>query len=579
MVIKKNLIFPETTEIEKLSKNAGITNAEATILYNRGITTVEQADKLLEMSERDMHNPLLMADAKKAAETILEYIDNHSKIVVYSDYDADGWGGAVVGYEMITRLGGDVAVYTNTREQGYGMCISGVDEILDKYPDVKLIVTADNGIVAFTGIDYAISKGLQVVVTDHHQPSEDGHLPNAIASVNPHRKDDTYPCKYLCGAAVLWKVLSICYYMKGISYKEANAELDVVALATVADVVPILDENRVIVKNGLKMITNEVRTQWKIFKDAFCGGYPIIEVETKTIGFSFGPCINAMSRMRGTIKIPINLFTMNVEEPDMIVLANEMEKVNSERKIVTRSCTDAAIAIVENFALYNRKVMVVYADEFYEGVVGLVAGRLRELYNRPTFALVRQLDGSYRGSGRSIKDFHMKKNLDIIAVKHPGLLLGFGGHALACGLTVAHGKIADFISAVEAEAESLPDENVENIRVDFCFNNLTKSGITLSLFNSIKNISPYGASFEEPVIVIKECIPKKIELMGNEKQHISIKFDNFSLISWNSAKYLKRNLDGTVDLAITSVNAVGNLEKDEYDLKLMVDATNLKLNY
>ena len=245
MEVQKRYILPlddasVRDEVERIAARERISVLEASILYNRGLRAHLEIEETMRISLDNMIDPRLMKDAMNAAKHILAAIDAGEKICLYSDYDCDGFGAGVVGYEMMSKgLGADMFIFTNTRDMGYGMNKEDIDKLLAKHPDTKMIVTADNGVVAFEGVEYAKSLGLKVVITDHHQPDVSGKLPDALAVVNPHRFDESYPYRQLCGTGVLWKVLSICYNLKGIPAKQANDLLDIVAVATVADVVPI----------------------------------------------------------------------------------------------------------------------------------------------------------------------------------------------------------------------------------------------------------------------------------------------------------------------------------------------------
>ncbi len=378
MELKKKFVCPIADEeiykkILDFASKTGLTVLEAAILVDRCVDFGE-VNELLGMSIDNLYDARLMLDLFKAVKAIVKRIKNGDTICVYSDFDCDGWGAAVVGHSMIRDMGGKVNVFTNNRSMGYGICKEGIDMIMSQWPDTKLILTADNGIVAFEAIEYANSLGLEVIVTDHHQPDAFGRIPNAYAVVNPHRADDTYPYENLCGTAVLWKVLSVCYSMMGIPVKRANLYLDIVAIATVADVVELRSENRIIVHHGLKMVSNNCRPQWKIFKEVFSDYSKIETVDTRTVGFTFGPAINAISRMTGDIGPAIEAF-MTDDEDKIREIVTSLKLVNKERKVLTEDLTNAAM--VEADAQTDLPICIIFNEEFYDGVVGLVAGRVR----------------------------------------------------------------------------------------------------------------------------------------------------------------------------------------------------------
>lgn len=570
MEIKKMFCYPDEAEVEKLSVDANISKLEASIFINRGINTPKEVEVFMDKNISSLHNPLEMKDSRVAADTICKHIRADNHIVLYSDYDADGWGAAVVGHKMFTKMGAKIDIFTNIRDMGYGAKPEGIDMILEKWPDTKLIVTADNGIVAYEAIDYAISKGIEVVVTDHHQPASDGVLTNATANVNPHRQDDEYPCKALCGAAVLWKVLSICYVMMGIPSPMAYELLDVVAVATVADVVPLVDENRIIVRHGLKMISDDSRPQWKAFKKVFGDFKPIITVDTRTISFSFGPGINAMSRMKGTIREVIDMFTGSHNEDELMAIAERIKSVNEERKVITKDYTNAAMIMAD--ARDDLPVLVLNHEELFEGVVGLVAGRVRETVNKPTIVLTKDENGNWRGSGRSIDGFPIKDVLDDIQNEKP-IIMTYGGHAQACGLTIADENLKEFTDMMIERASKLPEEAfIRKINVDYV---IREGEMNNNIFDIIRNLEPYGNSFEDVTIMVRDIYPKEVRTMGSNQQHVSFKCNGFTITSWYGAC----NVDMERVDDIVSVSAVGRLERDDWGIKLFADPTEFIVEY
>jgi len=568
MELMKRFLYPlgqpeVKREVEEIASKTGLSILESAVFYNRHITDIEEIGKTLDKSIDDLQDARLMEDGVLAAETIMESIENGEEILLYSDYDADGWGSSVVGYNMFKELGSAVHLYSNTRNMGYGICVDGVDKVLAMYPNIKLIVTADNGIVAFEGIDYAISKGLKVVVTDHHQPDASGKMTNAIANVNPHRKDCKYPFKQLCGAAVLWKVLSICFFIKGIPFKHVNRYLDIVATATVADVVELTGENRVICHHGLKMISENCRIQWKVFKDVFSDYNRIEAVDARTIGFSFGPAINAISRMQGSIQKAVNAF-LTEDESKIREIVNELKVVNKERKLLTADFCNIAMQEAELQADYP--IIIINNTEFFEGVVGLVAGRVKEAVNKPVIVLTDGHNNNWRGSGRSIADYHIKEALDAIQAE-TGLMQGYGGHSQACGLSVSNENLEDLKFALINHASDIPAEAfVKKVVIDY---EAKESEIDQHFFDKIKNLEPFGNGFRDPIIGIKDFIPEEIKFIGSDNQHIVLKGKHFDVVSWYGAVSVAKGVP-------SSFTVSGRLERDEYGIKLMVEPEDIQ---
>jgi single-stranded-DNA-specific exonuclease len=566
MEITKKFVYPlgekEVSEkVDELMAKTGLSKLEAAILVNRNVK-LEEVDELINSSVDDLIDPRLMKDAVKAADVIVDAIKNHKKICLYSDYDCDGWGAAIVGYKMIKEMGGDVEIFINKRSMGYGISAEGVDMVMKKWPDTKVILTADNGIVAFDAIEYANNIGLDVVVTDHHQPDAMGRIPNALAVVNPHRADDTYPYENLCGSGVLWKVLSICYYKMGIPAKRANTYLDIVAIATIADVVELRGENRIIVYHGLKMVSNDCRIQWKIFKDVFSDYNKIDTVDTRIVGFSFGPAINAISRMTGEITPAVEAFMID-DETKIRAIVNNLKVVNKERKILTEDFTNAAMMEAELQA--DLPICIINNEEFFDGVVGLVAGRVREIINKPTLVFTKE-NGVWKGSGRSIPGYHIKDALDVVQ-QETGLMVAYGGHSQACGVSVTDENMIDFRMAMLESADKIPmDAFIKNVIIDY---DADISEIDNHFYDRIKNLEPFGNSFEEPMIGIRNFVPKEVKFIGSENQHLVLKGETFDVISWYGAKVVENGIP-------SSFTVCGRLERDNFGIKLYVEPENIQ---
>lgn len=499
--------------IKRKGEGSNITDK---ILSIRGIK-----DKNLFLNGKisDLHDISLLNDGVKAVEIIKKAIAEEELIVIYSDYDVDGASGASVAYLMLKECGANVYYYTNNRfSQGYGMCLSGLDEILSIHPDIKLILTIDNGIVAYDAIDYAKSKGIEVVVTDHHEPGD--KLPGADAVVNPKRLDSTYPFDGICGAVVVWKVLRELYENK----KDANKYLDILAIATVGDVVPLVDENRIIVKEGLKLLRDDKRLSLKILRE-----------ETKTtdisshftLGFVYGPIFNAISRLGGDINLVIE-FLVSKDEDFIRDAVTTLINYNEERKALTDIQLEESERVLSEKGI--KEVIVLYDETFHEGIVGLIAGRLKEKYNRPTIILTKAENGNIKGSARSIEGFHLKENLDIIA----STLLGYGGHALAAGLSLSPENLNIFEEKMIKLAKATLTED-DYIKKFYFIDTLSEKDINLKLIDELNQLEPYGAGFEKPLIKLKDFNVKRCFVMGQKKEHIKLMGNSISIIAWRQA--------------------------------------------
>jgi single-stranded-DNA-specific exonuclease len=527
--LKKRWIYSKK-KIEELKQDrrlTGISDIVLQILVNRGYTKPEQIESFLYGSMDNLHDTRLMADAEKAVAIIKESIEAGELMVNYSDYDSDGVNSAVVMTDLLRKAGGKVEFYTNNRfTQGYGMMPSGVDEILEKYPETKLIITTDNGIMAFDGVKRAIERGLKVVITDHHEQGDT--LPDAHAVVDPKRKDCEYPFKGLCGAGVAFKLMMLLYWEMELPLETVYETLDIVALATVGDIVPLVDENRILVQEGLKLMRENKRDVFRIFQEV-TGAKEI--TAHWTIGFVYVPMINAIGRLDGDPRRAIEMFFSEDEQEikDSILYLKEK---NEERKGMTETMCNRAEEIIAEKGL--KKVIVVYDDSFHEGIVGLIAGRLKEKYNRPTFVFTKNHDGLLKGSARSIDNFHLKDSFNR-AKEH---MVGGGGHAKAAGLSIRLDQLEGFEKAMNDIADEwlTDDDFIKKYHVDSTLNANT---IDISVVDDLKELEPFGESFPKPILVLDNFKAKKPFYMGDEKQHVKLLHDNISLIMWRESERYK----------------------------------------
>lgn len=530
-----------------------------TILANRGIVSKKDKNMALYADISMVHDPHLLKDGEKAAKKIASHVKAGSLIAFYSDYDADGFGALVTGVKLLQKLGANVVYYTNSREIGYGANKRGVEELLSKYPDIKLVITADNGIVAFEAVDILNSKGIDVVITDHHKPLKTGELPNAAAVVNPQRLDDTYPFKGLCGAGVVWKIMMLVYYYMGKPVSDTYELLDIVAFSTVGDVVPLLDENRIIVKHGLKMINNDCRPEWPLLKrvnSAF--NITIGEIDSRTLAFTFVPQVNACSRLLGSIEDPIEIF-LNPDPKVKEEKANYIKSVNDERKVLTNDQTERANTLCQD--MDGCPVVLINSSLFTDGLVGIIAGRLKETFWAPAIVLTEDAiePGILKGSGRSIEGFPMKDILDEIQ-EESGLLEKYGGHDMACGLSIKRENIEEFRRALCLKAIDRLTPRDYNKKVFVDVDIYDDSSIALIL-DALKELEPYGQGFPEPIARIKNFTPKEIKRKGVDGQHILLEGENITVIAWNGAEEWEEN--GSPQC----VTAYGRLSVSSFDGK------------
>ena len=495
---KEKFIMPnyskeDLDKLEELKKELPYNEEIIRILYTRGYKTVDDIDIFLNSNINYMNDASLLRDADKFVEILRKAIENNWLIVNYTDYDADGCCSAGVLLRSVRNIGGNIVYYTNNRFiGGYGMNVNGVKLLVEKYPDVKLIITTDNGISSHEAVEYAKSLGIIVIVTDHHEVSinEDGsqNLPKADAVVDAKRKDEIYPFDGMCGCGLIFKLMLYYYWATGEDVKYIYSLLDIVALATQSDVVPLQNENRIFIKEGLKLMNKDSRLCFELLKHE-CG---ILKVDEVTLGFSFGPAINALGRIEGCIDKAIDFLTIDDEEY-LIKTAKELVKINEYRKEISNEQQEIATEEIEkNGEIPN--VIVSYREDYHEGVIGIVAGRLKERFNRP--AIVLSPSGSdehgriWKASARSLHPVHMYESLK----KLSSYLITFGGHEMAAGFSMYEDQIEPFKKAFNELLEGI--EFKKEILIDAILDAKT---LDLERLEELELLKPFGEGFPKPL--------------------------------------------------------------------------------
>lgn len=495
------------TFTEKMLDMAGIPEEERDIFLKGNLSHIERGTEMI--------------DADKAIKILKEAIAKKEKIIVYTDgNDSDGAAGGAIAVMMLREFGADVDFYSNNRfSQGYGMCVSGVEEILETHPDAKVILTVDNGVSAVEAVAFAKEKGLTVVVTDHHDVPET--LPDADAIVNPKRKDCPSTFKQICGATVVWKVLRELYQ----DITEANKYLDIVAIGTVGDVMPLVNENRIMVKEGLRLLNNESRFSLKLLKEMT----ETAKVDaTNTLGFLYVPIVNAVGRVGGNINPVIEMY-MSDDEVFLRAKIEEFIELNTQRKGITEIQTEQIDATIdpENIPHF----ILAYSPDLHEGIVGLIAGRLKEKYNRPTIVLTKAENGDLKGSARSIEGFDMKENLDLCK----DLLGGYGGHPMAAGLSLKEENLDALRDRlIQLAKDTLTEDDLA--KKYYYLDSYKESDITVDLVEEIGMLEPYGPGFPKPLLRLTDFQVNRVFQMGANKDHLKLVGNNISVIGWRQAK-------------------------------------------
>ncbi len=535
-------------EIAALSRATGISMPAAKVLWKRGVQTPQAVSRFLHPNIDDCHDPFLLADMAKAALRVRDAITRRDKILLYGDYDVDGTSSIVILHTVLKLAGADVAYHVPHRIlEGYGMRGEVVDQA--RADNVNLIISVDTGIRASAVVERANAHGIDVIVTDHHLPEE--ALPPALAVINPNRPDCNYPEKNLCGAAVAWKLAHA--IMKQLEWPEARRKtmlaslLKLVAIATVADVVPLTGENRIIVKHGLEGLKDPRNPGLKALFEV--AGIRIgIPPSARQVGFQIAPRLNAAGRMDHASNV-IELFLSN-DEAKVQSIARKLDELNKERQQTEAEIRDTILAACEQVPVTDEQAGLVFSGAgWHQGVIGIVAGRLAERYSRPVFVLSEDPEtGEAHGSGRGPAIFHLLDAMESMA----GVFTRFGGHRQAAGCKLKIENIADFRMRFQSFAASklTPEDLVPIIDCDAV---VTLDELTDESAAEVLSLAPFGNSNPVPVFAIQRAKVARPPQVKNEKHlfmHIAQNGVAKMVKGWSMADRLDdAPLGGTIDVA------------------------------
>lgn len=501
---KWELYKADEQEVKKIEEK-GINKLLATILVNRGITEEEQIRIFLNPTRADFYNPYLMPDMEKAVERIIEAIDKKQKVIIYGDYDVDGITSVTVLKSYLEERGLNVDYYIPNRlEEGYGLNKLAVEKIAEqKY---NLMITVDCGISAIEEVKYAKELGLEVIVTDHHEPGEE--IPDAIAVVDAKRKDNQYPCRNLAGVGVVFKLTQAISKRLNIDEKEHLKYLDIVCIGTISDIVPLVDENRVIVKLGLKLLQQTrnigLRTILTI------SGYN--KIDSSTISFGVAPRINACGRM-GHQEEALKLF-LSKDINEVNQLAQSLNEYNKQRQEKEKKIFLEAVEKIEKNDLEKNSVMIIDGEEWHHGVIGIVSSKITEMYFKPSILLCFEGEEG-KGSGRSIPGFDLHDALQ----KCSKNLYKFGGHSMAVGLTVKKEQYEGLKQQLEEIAkEQKIDKIMPILKIDA---QVDINEINKDIVESLKEMEPFGEENKTPLFVFKNLKIDSIRALS-EGKHIKL---------------------------------------------------------
>lgn len=492
----------------EMAKKYGIDPLIARIIRNRDIIDEKEITEYLYGGKEALHNPHLLKDVDKAAEIIAEGIAGKKAMRIIGDYDIDGVNATYILLEGIRRCGGNVdAAIPDRMKDGYGINEHLIEQALSD--GKELLITCDNGIAAINEINFAKEKGMTVVVTDHHEipyrNTEQGKeflRSNADAIVNPKQNDCLYPCKGICGAVVAWKLVQVLYERMDIPVEEADIFIENAGFATVGDVMDLTGENRILVKLGLKALEHTKNPGMKalIAKNKLSDK----PLSAYHIGFVLGPCINASGRL-DTAKRSLELL-LERDEVKASALAGELVELNESRKYMTQQETQKALEQIEKEGREKDKVLVVYLPECHESLAGIIAGRIREAYQRPVFVLTRGEEG-VKGSGRSIEAYSMFDKMTEVAE----LFTKYGGHLMAAGLSMREEDIDKLREQLNQKAELSEEDMAEVVRLDAV---LPMSYFTVDTIRQLSVLEPCGKSNTKPVFADRNIRITRANIVG-----------------------------------------------------------------
>ena len=489
--MEKWFVINKGADFAGIAKRFGISPVTARLIRNREVMGDEAIARYLKGGIGELYDPHLLLDSDRLTDILVQKISEQKKIRVIGDYDIDGVMSTYILYKGITRCGGSVDFQIPDRmKDGYGIN----DHLIEQADEagIDTIITCDNGIAAIGEIAHAKSLGMTVLVTDHHEipyTEERGERhykrSEADAIVNPKQMECTYPYKNLCGAAVAWKVIQILYEKCDIAVEESYDFLENVAFATVGDVMDLTDENRILVREGLKRIHTTMNPGMRAL--ILQNKLEPEQISSYHFGFVLGPCINASGRLE-TAKIALNLF-LQEDVKKASEIAAELVDLNAQRKDMTAEGVELAMQQVEE-GNTGEKVLVVYLPDCHESIAGIIAGRLKERYYRPTFVLTKTENGA-KGSGRSIEAYDMFAEMNRCAE----LFTRFGGHKLAAGLSLPEEKIGLFRKKINELAQLTEEDMQERVSIDLC---LPFEYIDENLVAELKKLEPFGMGNEKP---------------------------------------------------------------------------------
>jgi single-stranded-DNA-specific exonuclease len=558
--------------VEKLKRDCSVPPLIARLLVSRGISDPEEAARFLSSTLSSLHDPFLMLGMTKAVARLARALRNGERVCVYGDYDVDGVSSVALMMSFFRDIGLDCFYYIPNRlEEGYGLNSEGIQHAADRKADV--IVSVDCGITAIEEAKLCASLGRDLIITDHHTPGD--QVPEAFAVLNPLQAECPFPCKFLAGVGVAFNLVMALRgklreegLFSGREEPNLREYLDFVALGTVADIVPLLDENRVFVKYGLRELTNSSRVGVQALKKVSgING----EVDCSAVGFRLAPRLNAVGRLEdATVGVELLLCSDPVRAGAM---AAELDESNAARQALEQAMLRDVLDRMKAIPAFRKKKSIVLASEdWHPGVIGIVASRIVDIYHRPTILIAFQ-DGNGRGSGRSIPGFHLHDALKACS-EH---LLKFGGHKYAAGLSIEESTLEAFVEQFDQVAEGVlsPEDLRPQLMIDSV---LAPKEVTLKTAELVASLGPFGMGNPAPVFTVRGA--KVTDRRVVKEKHLKLKLDcrgaRFDAIGFNMAHI--GSIEGPVDAAFSLyINRWNGKRTVQTRLKDIKDANNVEL--
>ena len=545
-------------EIEELQEKYKINKLLSTILSNRGIVKEEQIEKFLEPKRNDFYDPYGMPDMKITVDRIIKAIENQEKTIIYGDYDVDGITSVTVLKSFLEERGLEVGVYIPNRlDEGYGLNKNAIEKISQE--GYTLMITVDCGISAIEEVKYASELGIETLITDHHEPGE--KLPEALAVVDAKRKDNTYQCRNLAGVGVVFKLIQAISIKLGLEEKEYLKYLDIVCIGTISDIVPLTDENRVIVKLGLKLVQQTKNLGLRSILQAT--GYN--KIDSIAISFGVAPRINACGRM-GHQEEALNLF-LSKDINEVNELTQKLNAYNKERQEIEKNIFADAVEQINANNLQEKNTIVLMGKNWHHGVIGIVSSKITEMYFKPSILLCEEGDIG-KGSGRSIPGFDLYEAL----TKCQKSVDRFGGHAMAIGITIKKDKLEELKNEFEEIAqENHIEEIVPILKID---SQINLDEINKEMVESLKELEPFGEENKTPLFLFKNLKIDSIRALTDGKHlKLTVKENKniVNAIGFNIGELANEykigdKVDIVGNLEINSFNGVDNIQINIKDI-------------